>query len=241
MAILYGVVARQNVVLARHAGQAGNFAEIADLLLSKLKCEDVNEKMSYESGAYFYHYKQGQHGLVYLCFADKAFRRTLAFAFLDSIQDKFEKQFANTSTAIPFAANAEFAPVIAAEMKRFNTEKENMSMEELADRQPGAPGGSHENPDKVERVREEVERVKDIMVANIDSLMERGERLDLLVDKTENLSAHSVNFKQTSRTLRRRMWWQNKKMTLIVGVAVLIGIYVIVSISCGGVAWPNCV
>ena len=52
------------------------------------------------------------------------------------------------------------------------------------------------DPDKVERVRDEVARVKDIMVTNIEALLERGERLDLLVDKTEQLSSNAVSFKQ---------------------------------------------
>ena len=34
------------------------------------------------------------------------------------------------------------------------------------------------------------------MVTNIEALLERGERLDLLVDKTEQLSSNAVNFKQ---------------------------------------------
>ena len=45
-------------------------------------------------------------------------------------------------------------------------------------------------------VRNEVDRVKDIMVANVETLMDRGERLELLVDKTENLSQHSVSFRR---------------------------------------------
>ena len=43
-------------------------------------------------------------------------------------------------------------------------------------------------------------------MANIDVIMERGEKLDLLIDKTENLSANSVTFRTTSRNLRRSMW-----------------------------------
>ena len=70
------------------------------------------------------------------------------------------------------------------------------------------------DPDKVERVKDEVARVKDIMVTNIEALLERGERLDLLVDKTEQLSSNAVTFKQASRTLARRMWWQNFKVSL---------------------------
>ena len=57
-----------------------------------------------------------------------------------------------------------------------------------------APG----DPDKVERVRDEVARVKDIMVTNIEALLDRGERLDLLVDKTDQLSSSAVTFKQVS-------------------------------------------
>ena len=52
------------------------------------------------------------------------------------------------------------------------------------------------DPDKVERVRDEVAKVKDIMITNIEALLERGERLDLLVDKTEQLSSNAVTFKQ---------------------------------------------
>ena len=44
------------------------------------------------------------------------------------------------------------------------------------------------------------------MTANIDVIMERGEKLDLLIDKTENLSANSVTFRTTSRNLQRAMW-----------------------------------
>ena len=53
--------------------------------------------------------------------------------------------------------------------------------------------------DRVQRVRNEVDRVKDIMVANVETLMERGERLELLVDKTENLSQHSVSFRRAGK------------------------------------------
>ena len=51
-----------------------------------------------------------------------------------------------------------------------------------------------------------------VMVSNIESIVERGERLDLIVDKAENLSNEAVTFRQSGRRLQRRMWWQNAKM-----------------------------
>ena len=45
------------------------------------------------------------------------------------------------------------------------------------------------------RVQSEIDQVKDIMVANIDVIIERGEKLELLVDKTEHLATNSVTFR----------------------------------------------
>merc|ERR1712096_163118 len=116
-----------------------------------------------------------------------------------------------------------FSLVIATEMKRIS----------------GA--GVAENPDKISNLQEEVDQVKGIMVANIDVIMERGEKLDLLIDKTENLSASSVTFRTTSRNLQRAMWWKNMKLTVGAGLGVVVFLYILVSLSCGGLAWQNCV
>ena len=102
------------------------------------------------------------------------------------MSEQFRLQYGSRAqTAIAFAMNTEFSLVMANEMKRANTKEE---------------------PDKITSLQEEVDQVKDIMVANIDVIMERGEKLDLLVDKTENLSANSVTFRTTSRNLQRAMW-----------------------------------
>ncbi len=86
-----------------------------------------------------------------------------------------------------------------------------------------------------------MDRVKDLMVSNIDALLRRGDRLDHIVDKTEVLTSRSVAFKQSARTLSRRMWWQNVKVGVGIAIAVVVFLYILVTVSCGGVAWPNCV
>ena len=43
----------------------------------------------------------------------------------------------------------------------------------------------------------------------LDELVERGEKLDLLVDKTDNLSATAVTFKTTTRAVHHQMWWKH--------------------------------
>ena len=55
-------------------------------------------------------------------------------------------------------------------------------------------------------------RPPQVMVSNIESIVERGERLELIVDKAETLANESVTFRQSGRRLQRRMWWQNARM-----------------------------
>ena len=77
-----------------------------------------------------------------------------------------------------------------------------MGLGKLRGPSQSAQGSAPGDPDKVERVRDEVARVKDIMVTNIEALLDRGERLDLLVDKTDQLSSSAVTFKQViTRTI----------------------------------------
>lgn len=68
----------------------------------------------------------------------------------------------------------------------------------------------------------------------------RGERLDLLVNQTESLQENSTSFRVSSRHLARQMFWKNIKLYVVVGVIVLFIIYVIISMSCGGLTWQTC-
>ena len=49
---------------------------------------------------------------------------------------------------------------------------------------------------------------QDIMVQNIEMVLERGEKLDLLVDKTNKLQLESFKFQNTSKQLRQAMFWK---------------------------------
>ncbi|KAF8789582.1 Vesicle-associated membrane protein 7 like protein [Argiope bruennichi] len=69
----------------------------------------------------------------------------------------------------------------------------------------------------------EIDELTEIMVQNIDSVANRGERLELLVDKTENLNSASVTFRKTSKNLARSMCIKNVKITVIIVLVMLIG------------------
>lgn len=238
MPILYTVVANKNVVLARHATTIGNFAEVIESVLSRIDASK-GKKMSYSSDSYMFHYVLSDQNLTFLCITDNEFRRTSAFDFLDAIQEKFAITFrrrsAIASNTVPMSLNTDFSPIVASEMKKFNlTEDQNKLM-------PAGEGEESASTDKISRIRGDVETVMHKMEENVEAIVTRGERLELLMDRSEDLSQNSIEFKRAGTTLQRRMWWQNWRLKIGVGLGIIIGIYIIVSISCGGLDWRKCV
>lgn len=60
-----------------------------------------------------------------------------------------------------------------------------------------------EGQDKMLKIRQELQETKDILYKTVDDILERGEKLEVLIDKTNDLSAHSKIFAKKSRDLNR--------------------------------------
>ena len=164
-------------------------------------------------------------GLVFVAVGDAGFPQKAAFDHLGRVRAQFQRQFplsaGQEKNLVPLCLNTELAPLLANEMRH--------------------AAAQARDEDKISRIQSEVDEVRDIMVQNIESIVERGERLDLLIDKTENLSAEGASFRQAGRRLERKMWWQNTRMKVLMGAGAVLLIYVCVSFGCGGPLWPKCV
>ncbi|KAK3100700.1 hypothetical protein FSP39_023943 [Pinctada imbricata] len=169
MPILFAVVARGTTILAKYASCAGNFSEVTEQILNKIGAE--NSKLTYSHGSYLFHYISDDR-IVFLCITDDDFERSKAFHFLNEIKRRFEMQYGvRAKTALPYAMNSEFSRVLASQMRHVTESRE---------------------PDQMNKVQGQVDELKGIMVKNIDMVADRGEKLELLVDKTEELNANDA-------------------------------------------------
>ena len=55
------------------------------------------------------------------------------------------------------------------------------------------------------------------------------------------LYLQAVSFRKSSRNLARSLFWKNIKITIITAVVVMVVVYFVVSISCGGLDWKDCI
>jgi vesicle-associated membrane protein 4 len=77
--------------------------------------------------------------------------------------------------------------------------------------------------------QQEIDSTVGIMRDNINKVSERGERLDSLQDKTDNLAVSAQGFRRGANRVRKQMWWKDMKMRMcIVGGVIILLIIVIV-------------
>jgi len=85
---------------------------------------------------------------------------------------------------------------------------------------------------KVASVQKKVNDVKGVMMENIERVLERGEKIELLVDKTDALHNQAEQFQRKGKQLRRAMCWQNWKWKILTISIIIVLIIVIFLIAC---------
>lgn len=90
---------------------------------------------------------------------------------------------------------------------------------------------------KIQKIQDEVDATKKIMEQNIDKMIERGEKLEALKDKTEDLKKASQAFNHNAVKLKQELQFKNVALTIILigmGIGAAIGLY---GVLAAGYAW----
>ncbi|XP_057480299.1 vesicle-associated membrane protein 722-like [Actinidia eriantha] len=211
--LIYSFVARGTVILADYTEFTGNFVSIASQCLQKLPA--TNNKFTYNCDGHTFNYLV-EDGFTYCVVAAESAGRQIPMAFLDRTKEDFTKRYGGgqVATAAANSLNREFGPKLKEQMQYCVDHPEEIS--------------------KLAKVKAQVSEVKGVMMENIEKVLDRGEKIELLVDKTDNLRSQAQDFRTQGTQIRRKMWFQNMKIKLIV-LAILLAIIMIIVLSiCGG-------
>ncbi|XP_075233249.1 vesicle-associated membrane protein synaptobrevin isoform X2 [Lycorma delicatula] len=64
----------------------------------------------------------------------------------------------------------------------------------------------------------QVNEVVGIMRVNVEKVLERDQKLSELDSRADQLQQGASQFEQGAARLKRKMWWQNVKMMIIIGI-----------------------
>ncbi|KAJ6403800.1 hypothetical protein OIU84_012078 [Salix udensis] len=211
--LIYSFVARGKVILADYTDFSGNFASIAAQCLQKLPA--INNKFTYNCDGHTFNYLV-DNGFTYCVVAVESVGRQIPIAYLERVKEDFTNRYGGgkAATAVANSLNKEYGPKLKEQMQYCMDHPEEVS--------------------KLAKVKAQVSEVKGVMMENIEKVLDRGEKIELLVDKTENLRNQAQEFRQTGTQIKRKMWWQNMKIKMIVLAILIVLILIIVLSICGG-------
>ena len=250
--LLYSCIAYKSIILSEHTTSAASATSgLAGVVLPKIDHSSA-EKRTYVHGSNNIHYiadaepassdpsSLSAPGLTYLVVAPSDLGRRIPFGYLLQVKKDFLTKFP--------AAKTNFSSLPAYGAASFNSEMKKL-MVEIGTSKAG-------QEDAFRNVQREIEDVRGIMTENIERVLERGERIDLLVDKTDRLGGSARDFRMRSKNLRRRMFWKNIRLMVLLGVVCVFLLYLLVGFGCGlpgksscaswlflltGPAWSRCI
>ncbi|KAL4225610.1 hypothetical protein ACF0H5_016297 [Mactra antiquata] len=90
--------------------------------------------------------------------------------------------------------------------------------------------GSRTSNDPLPKLQRQVDEVKDILKDNIEKVVERDEKVGVLIDRTETLRNTTTHFKNNAKELKKSTQRRNWKMTccIIIVVLLVLGIIAII-------------
>jgi len=240
MNVFSACIAHGTSILTEHTSpgtSATSASSLASVILPKIS-HSAPAKLTYTHDRLFVHYiadspsssssspdeqLTSHAALTYLVVAQSELGRRVPFAFLLELKKKYLAQYKPDDTdfgSLPAYGTAAFNTTLKSMLQQYNVSPPS---------------------DALTNAKKEIENVKDIMTENIERVLERGERIDLLVDKTDRLGGSARDFRVRSRGLRRQMWWKNVRIMVLLIVVVVFLIYLFIGFGCGLPAWGRCV
>ncbi|XP_042043207.1 vesicle-associated membrane protein 727-like [Salvia splendens] len=220
--LIYSFVAKGTVVLAEHTPYSGNFSTIAVQCLQKLPSN--SSKYTYSCDGHTFNFLLDS-GFVFLVVADESMGRSIPFVFLERVKDDFKQRYGasiKSDDPHPLADDEDEDDLLF---------EDRFSIAYNLDREFGPQLKEHmqycmshpEEMNKLSKLKAQITEVKGIMMDNIEKVLDRGEKIELLVDKTDNLQFQADSFQRQGRQLRRQMWLQNIRMkAMIAGIVIVL-------------------
>ncbi|KAH9117460.1 hypothetical protein LEN26_012678 [Aphanomyces euteiches] len=137
------------------------------------------QRQSIQHEEYTCHVYVRQDGLAGIVVCDQEYPPRVAFALLNKYLEEYNKETHGGWASAAGSATAEWPPL-------------NKALEDYQD---------PSKADKISAIQKELDETTAVLSKTIDSVLERGEKLDDLVQKSQDLSSQSkVFYKQAKKT-----------------------------------------
>lgn len=198
--IIYALIARNGVVLAEYTERIGNFQTVIRMVLPKIPA--THDRISYNYDDYTFHL-YFRDGMTYMAMTENDQALTTPYLFLEDIADHVTKTIpmGRLAAAIALSLNVSLADFLKGRMDYWNTKGTTTAA--------------------VDVIKSRIETIQGVLIENIDKLVARSEKIDLLVDKAAELKGSAVDFRRQARDFHQQTVWRNRRFCILLIVSIL--------------------
>lgn len=210
--IIYSLIAKGEKPLVEYSHHTGTFNQVC---LNYLKSITPNTSKAIKVDEYCIFYIN-QNYITYLIMTGKSYPKETAIGCLKSIQREFESTFPGRdfNGELSYGLNENFRDKLKLKYDYFN---ENIDVSD----------------DKLGELKEQLNLMKEDVIAASGLLDERGQKIEVLDSKADILSRDSYTYYRQSKRVLDVERCKKLKWKIIIGVAIVVAIYLIFSIACG--------
>lgn len=212
--ISYTVVARGSTIIASHSFDNSDLAREMQKLLETPFVKNEQRRMN----RYIFTFVK-KNNLTFICASPVDDASSVAIQYLDKLSDKWNITFADVS--------------MNASPNSLSKQSKELFESVFAD--------VSQNAITAEKIKREMEQTQMIMTESMQKALSRGNDLENLSTKTEDLLSTSNDFRNHATSLKNKMLCARYKAYALYGTIVLVLVYYIIAKICGGYSLrPRC-
>ncbi len=208
MSIIYGLIAQNNKPLCDYSEYKGTFTSICIRTLPKC----LNERGLLTIQNTYNIFYRNENGITFLYLCENAFPQEAAIVCLDKTIEEFFKNFSTQkdySNEPQYCLNNQFQRKLFEKMQKYNTNSNILD-------------------ENINELKENLLSMNKQIISTSEIVNERGDKINLIVEKAEKLSQDSTVFADTTKRVKRLEKWRKIRMYLIIFVTLAIIIILLI-------------
>ena len=202
MSIIYALVSKNHdQVLCEYTEYKGNFEQISRTIFRKIQ-KNSRGVLTYDESYNFSYINE--NNLTYLSMSDAKYPNEFIFSYLEDIQSKFKEKYTQIQIdeALSYSFNTDFKDVLKSKLEYYNNQAEK-------------------SKDSINKLKESIVETKGVLLNSQDILGQRGDKVNLIVQKADLLRMDSNSYLENAHKLKQYIMWRRIKQLCILIVIVL--------------------
>ena len=201
MSIIFGIIAKDSKPLCEYSEYIGSISTVCIKAIPM--CKEIQGVLTYEGYNMYYEKKSN---LIFMLMCEKGYPEETVFQCIKNIITEFDTTFPSSSVydnGPQYCLNKQFQQKLRMYMEKYNDPKNQKN--------------------KVDILKDQVLSMHRQVLDTADIVNERGEQINLIVSKSEQLSRDSYTFKKTAEKVKNiERCRKIKTYAIMIGVLIFI-------------------